>query len=565
MRPHRRASATGVLAGSLSAGICVCVIVLVAFAYRGIREWRDSERRLAERRSRETMDTVVTALTRDMRGVQQGVLPSLWDEFGPRSSNDGPSVIAAAFARYPYPESFFAWREGSDASVRFFTRADRRPDWMAGTAEPGGFPVSPAYDADLETVLRSRVGRDARQGRAFSTFETLLRGTDYQVVARLHYRDGYREQLDGVVGFTVNLAWVRRHYFPVVAAQVAGIVGGVPFVVVDERQRPVTGTLSEPVGASPLRRSFPVMFFDPLVAGLDVRADLPRQSWAVVIDPERELRTSAAGAVLTFAITAVSAAMLIVGVILTARAARANARLADLRADFVSTVTHDLKTPIATIRAVGDTIARGRVSDASALREYAQIVVQESKRLTRLVENLLAYARVIDITEVYAFESLHLSTIVEEVLQDFRAALQEGGFEVVVDLPGDIPAVRADPTALRLALDNVVDNAIRYSGRSRWLSLVARRADPLVSLDISDRGIGIAHDEVGQVTRKFFRGRRSPNAGSGLGLAIANRVVSDHGGQLTIESRPGAGTTVRLAIPASKDTQDEAASSRRRG
>ena len=166
-------------------------------------------------------------------------------------------------------------------------------------------------------------------------------------------------------------------------------------------------------------------------------------------------------------------AALALGLVLTARAARDSARLAEMRSDFVSTVTHELKTPIATIRAVGDTLVRGRISEPRALREYAELVVQEAKRLTRLVENLLAYARITDVTEVYAFEPLVLRDLVDEALKGFGAQLVEAGFDVQIDVPDDLPPIRGDQTALRLALDNLVDNAIRYSGTGRWIGLRA--------------------------------------------------------------------------------------------
>jgi two-component system phosphate regulon sensor histidine kinase PhoR len=224
-----------------------------------------------------------------------------------------------------------------------------------------------------------------------------------------------------------------------------------------------------------------------------------------------------------------------------------------MRSEFVSTVTHELKTPIATIRAIGDTLVKRRVVDPGALHEYAQLVVQESKRLTRLVENLLAYARITDVTEAYAFEPIALVNAVEDGLQTFRPQLTEAGFDVHVDLPQDLPAVRADRTAIALVLDNLIDNAMRYSGSSRWLEIrAAPRPDRLVLLEVCDRGKGIPKDEIGQVTRRFYRGRGAASGGSGLGLAIVGRIVTDHGGRLVIDSEPGRGTTVGVVLPAAE-------------
>jgi signal transduction histidine kinase len=227
-----------------------------------------------------------------------------------------------------------------------------------------------------------------------------------------------------------------------------------------------------------------------------------------------------------------------------------------MRSQFVSTVTHEIKTPIASIRAIGDTIVSGRAA-GPLLAECAQLLVQESKRLTRLVDNLLAYSRITHATDAYFFESVDVATLVGDVLKGFSAQLRESAFEVDLAVAPALPPIRGDRTALRLALDNLVDNAIRYSGEVRRLTVRARAADGAVALEIADRGRGILPDEVPLVTRRFFRGRDAGAAGSGLGLTIAHRIVADHGGTLTLESEPGRGTTVRVTLPGARSGNAE--------
>jgi signal transduction histidine kinase len=228
-----------------------------------------------------------------------------------------------------------------------------------------------------------------------------------------------------------------------------------------------------------------------------------------------------------------------------------------MRSDFVSTVTHELKAPLATIRAIGDSVATGRVTDTETLKDYAQLVVQESKRLARLFDNLLAYSRITDVTEAYHFEPLELNELVEEALRGFRSQLAGNAFDVEVDVPHHLPLVRADRTAMGLLLDNVIDNAVRYSGPSHWLRFYAEQGDGNVRIAVSDRGIGIPPHELHHVVRKFFRGRRAGSGGSGLGLAIANRIITDHGGSLTIDSAVGAGTTVSLTLPIAEEPDED--------
>ena len=220
-----------------------------------------------------------------------------------------------------------------------------------------------------------------------------------------------------------------------------------------------------------------------------------------------------------------------------------------MRADFVSAVTHELKTPLANIRAINETLASGRTTP-EMIREYARMGIGEATRLTHLVDNLLAYSRVTDVADVYSFEPIRLGEAVERSLQEFAPMLQRDAFAVSVELADDLPPVKADPNALGLLLNNLIDNAIRYSRQSHVLTLRAHHSAAGVTLEVSDQGVGIAADELARVTRKFFRGRNSIAGGSGLGLAIVDRIVTDHGGTLGIVSVEGQGTTVSVTIPA---------------
>ena len=184
--------------------------------------------------------------------------------------------------------------------------------------------------------------------------------------------------------------------------------------------------------------------------------------------------------------------------------------------------------------------------------------IREATRLSRLVDNLLAYARITDVADAYSFEPVMLEAVVDRSLQEFEPHLTHEGFELHVELPEDLPPVKADPTALGLMLNNLVDNAIRYSRGTRWLQIAAHRENGAVVLEVSDRGMGIPEDEIERVTRKFFRGSQSNAGGSGLGLAIVDRIVADHSGTLAIRSIVGQGTTVAVTLPVAAGTSGRA-------
>jgi signal transduction histidine kinase len=324
--------------------------------------------------------------------------------------------------------------------------------------------------------------------------------------------------------------------------------------VLDEHGRTVAGS-DVAAGGPSSRRSFPLMFFDPLLVALSPPEDLARQVWSVEVwagdDPT--LHAVSRGALRTLMVGAIAAIVLAFGLVLVSRSLRARAEFVEMRSDLVSSVTHELKTPLASIRAAASTLVSGRVGTGREVREYAQILLGEAGRLTRLVDNLLAYARVTDVTEVYSFEPVVVGDLIDEALEGFAVPLNERRFEVAVHIPLELPTVVADRTALRLLVDNLIDNAIRYSTATVSLTVSASQQNGSVVLEVADRGRGIPPEEIRHVTKKFFRGRRATPGGSGLGLAIAQRIVSDHQGTLSISSTVGTGTTVRVTLPAAHD------------
>jgi signal transduction histidine kinase len=515
---------------------------------------------LAERHAQESADMLALALTRDMRGAQEAVLSSQdWSESMQDGAYDLSTTVASAFARFPYPEVFFSWDGvGTEGSVHFFGRPDRLPLWMVALSRGRALPVVSGTAPTVTDRLLARVAVDIAQRRRFSVFDLPIggQGDRYQVVARLQYRDAFREEPQLVFGFLVNLNWTRQHYFPAVAEQVSRIVrtdSSIAFSMYEDRGE----TLDEPPAASEVptgRRVVPIAFFDPLLVAVDPPSDLAVDQWTLraVLTDDATVVSARVGARRTLLVMALGGLGFALGLALTVSSTRSHARLAQLRADFVATVTHELKTPISTIRAAGDTLASGRVIDGDTSRRYAQLMVDESKHLTRLLDNLLAYARIADTTEAYVFGDVEVESLVDHSIRNAQSRLDGANFAVKIELPSDLPPVRADWTSICLALDNLVDNSIRYSKASRSLAIAARRVGSTVQIDVADRGVGIPPDELPHATRRFFRGRATAAGGSGLGLAIVERIVGDHGGKLSISSTVGEGTTTTITLPVSE-------------
>jgi len=556
--------------GWLWLGVVVSTAAVLWLGYGAISNWQRSAGNIRQRRAELIGDFLVRTLTKDMRGVQSSLFLLVQRDILVNRPSDIDHRIAGTFARYPYPEAFFTWRATPPGAMQFYSRSGRRPAWMPGEGDPNPLPVVVGTDEKVSSLLLNRIAPDNRQHRRYSIFEVSLEGVPYQIVSVV-FADSANGSLQAVFGFMVNLEWVRQNYFQEITAHTTRLLrpgSGLILRVVDDRGAPVFGVGSEVTGSTAGRRTFPMMFFDPILTPGHAPDDFPRAVWtaqAVVSDDPALNAANTLAKRSTFTIAGLAAIILAIGFLFTVQAARTNARIAEMRSEFVAAVTHELRTPIAAIQALSETLASGRSGSAEMSREYAQLAVQETKRLKRLIDNLLAYARITDIAEVYMFEPVAVDTLVAESLKQFGRQLSDAQFEVRVDVPSGLPAVRVDMAAMLLVLTNLLDNAMRYSDVRRHITIAARHADiedGRMVISVADRGVGIPSNDLPDVTRRFFRGHGARPGGSGLGLAIAHRIVTDHGGTLVVESTEGVGTTVRVSVPVVESDEQEAHSRR---
>lgn len=553
------------LTGLFTIGACASVALLCWFGYRAVSEWRARSLLLAERQAHETADLLLTALARDMAGVQTSVLTSPeWNQFIPDHPHEVNELVASAFARYPYPDAFFAWKTGVPFNAStFYYRAARSPAWATPSSPGTLFPVEIGRHARAADELFRNITLDAARGRSLSFFEVSLNGVPYQVVAQLVYDDVYRQELSSVFGFTVNLPWIREHYFTELTKQVWTItptsVAGLAMHVRDPNGSVVAGWPFDETQALTVRRTFELLFLDVQSAPPTSRNFVP-ETWSIAVTGEASpfMREDSAEANRVLALAAVSSLVFAIGLLMIARAVRASARLTTMRSDFVSAVTHELKTPIATIKAAAETLAKDRLTGMS-VHACGRIVMMETSRLGRLVENLLAYSRMTDVTDTYVFKPIEVAAIFNDIQEDFEARLDRDGFELGMTIGSDVHCVDGDRFALRLLFGNLVDNAIKYSSERRSVRLNATRVDHWVVIEVSDQGSGIASHELPQVVKKFVRANGATGAGSGLGLAIAIRIAGDHRGSLDIHSTVGVGTTVIVRLPAVEHRIDQVA------
>ena len=240
--------------------------------------------------------------------------------------------------------------------------------------------------------------------------------------------------------------------------------------------------------------------------------------------------------------------------------ANRQATLARQKTDFVSNVSHELKTPLTSIRMFSELLAEGRVADEERRRSYLHIIVSEATRLTRLINNVLEFARLERGEKKYNLQSCDVPNLVRETLESYRPHLEARGFRMGGRIPDRVATVNADRDALAQVLVNLLSNAEKYSGERKEIEVemeVFEGPPSRVEVRVLDRGLGVPQGCGDRIFEQFYRAHDSLNSGiqgSGLGLTLARQVARAHGGDVRYEPREGGGSCFTLSLPC--PTQD---------
>ncbi|MGB2862364.1 MAG: HAMP domain-containing sensor histidine kinase [Sedimentisphaerales bacterium] len=227
-------------------------------------------------------------------------------------------------------------------------------------------------------------------------------------------------------------------------------------------------------------------------------------------------------------------------------------RMAEMRSQFIASVSHELKTPLTAIRIFAETLRMGRLKDSQAKTEYLDTIVNESHRLTRLLNNVLDFSKIEKGKRTYRKEPACLSEIVNAAAQATQYPLKQQDFHLNVQMEEELPDVRVDRDAIGQAILNLLSNAMKYSGESRRIDLrVQKRAGHAV-IEVSDWGIGIDPAQQKRIFEKFYRVPSEQNQripGTGLGLALVFHIVKAHDGHVEVRSVLGKGSTFSIHLP----------------
>ncbi len=229
-------------------------------------------------------------------------------------------------------------------------------------------------------------------------------------------------------------------------------------------------------------------------------------------------------------------------------------RLARQQIEFVAGVTHELHTPLTAIRSAGQNLADGVVADPAQVKRYGTLIEGEGRRLSNMVGQALEFAGIQSGRRVYHPQPAEAGEVVDGALRDCRWLLQEKRVEVEKDVEPGLPPVLADVSALRHAVANLVENAVKYGGRARWIGIrVRREPSGQVGITVSDRGPGIRKEDLPHLFKPFFRSREAATGGipgTGLGLSLVRRIAEAHGGRVVVTTEEGRGSAFTIHLPA---------------
>lgn len=231
-------------------------------------------------------------------------------------------------------------------------------------------------------------------------------------------------------------------------------------------------------------------------------------------------------------------------------------RLAAQQMEFVAGVSHELRTPLAVICSAAENLADGVIDNRDQIKRYGGLIRDEGRRLTGMVEQVLEFAGAQSGRKTYELRPTDLNYVIEDAVAACHLQLVEGGFELEKNVPADLPMVNADAAALSRAIQNLLNNAMKYSGDSRWIGLSAESVKTdngeEVQIKVSDRGLGIAPSELSHIFEPFYRGKEvvaSQIHGNGLGLSLVKHIVGEHQGRVLVSSNAGQGSQFTLLLP----------------
>lgn len=494
-------------------------------------------------RDREAAYRALTLLGEEMVGARLTILPVVGhaDLLALDLAAVAP-LLDEGTARYDYVDRFFVWSHSMPAGEALF--------------------YEPAERVLVEDPTRLAVFPEGvwKLGRGNERWGELPCLGDEPACQIIIHRvlDEEEASLLAIVGFTVDLRLFSKSFLPSYAASilepaVQGFFDEGPgrLTLVDEGEGLVLGTDVARV-ASPSSVEFPLTFTLPS----EGTQSAPLQRWHLAVGDEDVRGVQEAlhqGAIGNVAIVAAGLVVLALGSALMARSSAREAKLSDLKSRFISGISHELKTPLSNIRLYSEMLELGRVPTETERKSFYQSLRQQAELLGEMLEEILDFSRLEAEQRTTRFGPCELDEILEDAVEmrDWSRSPQS----VDVELSDELPLIQGNRSALVRVFHSLLDNASKYSAASEPITVKAHRLNGMIAVDVVDRGVGIAAEDLPHLFERFYRGRTSGDTkGAGLGLSIAQSVVVSHGGRIEVESTEGVGSRFTVLLPVRSET-----------
>jgi signal transduction histidine kinase len=250
--------------------------------------------------------------------------------------------------------------------------------------------------------------------------------------------------------------------------------------------------------------------------------------------------------------------ILVFGTALIVRIVAREMEILKIKSDFVSSVSHEFKTPLTSMKALTERLEKGKVTQPTKMKQYISIISHDIDRLIRLVGNILNFANIEEGKKVYKKEETDIAIWLKEVINNYKKESIESGVSISAEIEDDLPVLSIDKDAMTQAIFNLLDNAVKFSRGEKMVRVTVEKNENLIIIKVKDKGIGIENDEKDKIFEKFYRGNSAVKyyiKGTGLGLSLVKYTVEAHNGHIVIESEPGWSTVFTITLPISDKKQ----------